>query len=321
MDEVNSLKTVDVSISCLAYNHEAFIQQALDGFLSQKTNYSYEILIHDDASTDGTAEIIRQYHGAYPDRIRPIFQKENQYKKRPLGGIRWNFHFPVANGKYIAFCDGDDYWSDTGKLQQQVDLLESDPSLSLCFHSYKVSDAGSVTTRGVWSQPRMSINEYARITSGVQTLTVVARNIFRDIAVPSDILRSVTGSYFLFMLSALHGDFAYIDKPMAVYRVHPGGVWSGKNYCERGWMQLSNKVAMTQFFIGDSEIYGVLRRSYVRSALQHAIRTAWLGEIYEASRFLRASFQFGVSPEHFLYFPRMARRKLGGNLSGIRSQD
>ena len=118
-----------VSICCLAFNHEPYIREALEGFLMQKTDFPIEVLIHDDASTDGTASIIREYEERFPDIIKPIYQTENQYSKgiKNISGI---FNFPRAKGKYIAMCEGDDYWTDPYKLQKQIDFL--DPVFSQC---------------------------------------------------------------------------------------------------------------------------------------------------------------------------------------------
>ena len=99
-----------ISICCLTYNHEPYIEQCLEGFLMQKVDFPIEILIHDDASTDKTAEIIRKYESKYPEIIKPVYQSENQYSK----GISVSrvYQFPRAQGKYIALCEGDDYWTD-----------------------------------------------------------------------------------------------------------------------------------------------------------------------------------------------------------------
>ena len=103
-----------LSICCVTYNHESFISQCLDGFLMQQTDFPFEILIHDDASADGTANIIMEYEAKYPDLIKPIYQTENQFSK----GIKISvtFNFPRAKGKYIALCEGDDYWTDPLKF-------------------------------------------------------------------------------------------------------------------------------------------------------------------------------------------------------------
>ena len=103
-----------VSISCITYNQAHFIRQCLDGFLMQKTTFSFEVLIHDDASTDGTTEIIREYESKYPEIIKPLYEKENQWTKGRRGSAVFNY--PRAKGKYIALCEGDDYWIDPLKL-------------------------------------------------------------------------------------------------------------------------------------------------------------------------------------------------------------
>jgi glycosyltransferase involved in cell wall biosynthesis len=118
-----------VSICCIAFNHENFIRKALDGFMMQKTDFAFDVLIHDDASTDNTAEIIREYELKYPDIIKPLYQTENQWRKGLRGSSVHNF--PRATGKYIALCEGDDYWTDPTKLQRQVDFLDTHPEYSL----------------------------------------------------------------------------------------------------------------------------------------------------------------------------------------------
>ncbi len=118
-----------VSICCLSYNHEAYIRECLIGFMMQKTSFQIEILIHDDASTDKTANIIKEYAAAYPEIIKPIYQKENQYSRRK--SVSATYQFPRALGKYIAFCEGDDYWTDPYKLQKQVDFLEKNTDYAM----------------------------------------------------------------------------------------------------------------------------------------------------------------------------------------------
>lgn len=121
-----------VSISCITYNHELYISQAIEGFLMQKTTFPFEIVILDDASTDKTATIINEYVARYPDLIFPILQSENQYSK----GVRClsaRFSFPKARGKYIALCEGDDFWTDPYKLQKQVDFMETHPEFGLVY--------------------------------------------------------------------------------------------------------------------------------------------------------------------------------------------
>lgn len=124
-----------VSIRCLTYNHAPYIRECLDGFVMQKTNFTFEIVIHDDASTDGTADIIREYEKKYPHLFNAIYETENQYSKQD-GSIPRIVN-PQLRGKYVAYCEGDDYWIDPYKLQKQVDILESDPECSLVYTSYR----------------------------------------------------------------------------------------------------------------------------------------------------------------------------------------
>lgn len=130
---MNNDTKILVSIVCITYNHEAYIRQCLDGFMKQKTNFAFEVLIHDDASNDKTADIIREYEIKYPNIIRPIYQTENQYSKGI--SIGKTFLYPRAQGKYIAECEGDDYWTDPFKLQKQVDFLEANEDYGM-IHTY-----------------------------------------------------------------------------------------------------------------------------------------------------------------------------------------
>lgn len=125
------MSTPLVTIRCLVYNHEPYLRQCLDGFVMQKTDFPFEAIVHDDASTDRSAEIIREYAEKYPNIIKPIFETENQYSKRN-GSIRriMNEH---TRGKYVALCEGDDYWIDPYKLQKQVDFLERHPDCGLVY--------------------------------------------------------------------------------------------------------------------------------------------------------------------------------------------
>lgn len=123
---------VVVSVFCLTYNHEQFIEKCLQGFVMQKTNFKFEVLVHDDASTDNTAAIVSDYAVRYPNIIKPILQKENQYSKGQ--GITRTILLPLAKGEYLAWCEGDDYWTDEYKLQKQYDFLNNNKDYSLCVH-------------------------------------------------------------------------------------------------------------------------------------------------------------------------------------------
>lgn len=134
---------VMVSVCCLAYNHEKYIRQTLEGFVSQKTDFKFEVIVHDDASTDKTESIIEEFGQKYPDIIKPIFQVENQYSK----GVKIldAYIYPRCNGRYLCYCEGDDYWCDKDKLQKQFDVLEEHPECSICVHKAQcINEDGSI---------------------------------------------------------------------------------------------------------------------------------------------------------------------------------
>ena len=133
---VDNSDTPLVSVRCITYNHEPYIAQALDGFLMQKTNFPFEVIVHDDASPDKTADIIREYEAKFPKIIKPIYETENQYSKHD--GSLGRIVNAALKGKYIAFCEGDDYWIDENKLQRQVEFLENNDSYSMSTENARI---------------------------------------------------------------------------------------------------------------------------------------------------------------------------------------
>jgi glycosyltransferase involved in cell wall biosynthesis len=197
-----------VSICSLTFNHEAFIRDCLDGFVMQKTNFTYEILIHDDASTDKTQTIIKEYQSKYPDLIKPILQKENQFSKG-VKGINGKYNFSRSQGKYLALCEGDDYWTDPYKLQKQVDYMEANPEVVLTHHLYKNIDLdGKIISESKNPLP----------------CTLVYRNVMSDMPERGD---CPNGDRFLLTFLSLKGKFKYLENiGHSVRRYHPGGVMS-----------------------------------------------------------------------------------------------
>lgn len=128
-----------VSVCTTTYQHARYLRCALDSFLAQKTDFSFEILVHDDCSTDGTVEILQEYARRYPEIVKPLYETENQYSR----GVPINetYNFPRARGKYIALCEGDDFWCDEGKLQAQADYMEAHPDCTFCFTNGYIVDA------------------------------------------------------------------------------------------------------------------------------------------------------------------------------------
>ncbi len=134
-----------VSIRCITYNHAPYIRQCLDGFVMQKTNFRFQAVVHDDASTDGTTEIVREYAEKYPDVIVPMYEEENRWSKHD--GSLLTIMYPLLIGKYLAHCEGDDFWTDPYKLQKQVDFLETHPDYVLTYTEYAAVDEVSNRVR------------------------------------------------------------------------------------------------------------------------------------------------------------------------------
>ena len=142
----SSDENILVAIHCVTYNHEPYIRDCLEGFLMQKTNFKFVAIVHDDVSTDKTADIIREYASKYPEIIKPIYETENQYSKFDGSLDRVMETAIAASGaKYVAMCEGDDYWIDPYKLQKQVDYLEQHEDCHLCFTDYKIKDGDKIT--------------------------------------------------------------------------------------------------------------------------------------------------------------------------------
>lgn len=218
---------VKVSVCCTAYNHEKYIREAIQSFLMQKTSFLFEIIIHDDASTDRTADIIRNYETKYPHIIRTILQKENQYSKGVKVG--WLTR-EKAQGKYIAVCEGDDYWSDPSKLQKQVEYMEAHPHCSLCVHASQIiaADTGEIVgeIRPSKRDRDFSTAEVIEGGGGVfATNTMMYQRRFISNR-PSFIETAPAGDYPTFVYLSFVGEVHYIDRCMSVYRTGVEGSWT-----------------------------------------------------------------------------------------------
>ncbi len=214
-----------VSIVCNAYNQEPYIRQCLESLVGQRTGFPFEILVHDDASTDGTAAIIREYASRYPELIRPIYQTENQYSR----GRLLEFQFPRARGRYIAMCEGDDYWTDPLKLRRQVDALDAHPEVDICAHAATQLDA-SANGRAAPIAPRDrdAVIPVEEVISGgglfVATSSLMFRASLND-RVP-EFRRLLRLDYTLQIQGALRGGMLYLSRNMSVYRYRTPGSWT-----------------------------------------------------------------------------------------------
>lgn len=216
-----------VSVSCITYNHEAVIKDALDGFLMQQTTFKIEVLIHDDASTDNTANIVKEYEEQYPDVFKVIYQTENQYSKKVK--IGYTYQYPRVLGKYYAPCEGDDYWTDPLKLQKQLELLESNPNLVACFtNATYVNQLDHTTDIYVKGLPEGIVPSSKLIEAGgsiYPTASILARREFlmdrTGIHIPE-----MAGDELLLFNLLNQGDIYFLNQETCVYRRWSGGVFS-----------------------------------------------------------------------------------------------
>lgn len=213
-----------VAINCITYNHEPYICEALEGFVMQKTNFPFVAIVHDDASTDGTVAIIREYADKYPDIIRPIYETEPQYSKHDGSFGRIMQEACNATGaKYVAFCEGDDYWTDPLKLQKQVDYLESHSNCSLvCSNCDKfIQNKGLMLFNNQRGKNGIITFNDLILHNGIITLTVVVRsNVYvgySDFRMGAKVWSF--GDYPIWLYAASIGYIMKFSEEMGVYRV------------------------------------------------------------------------------------------------------
>jgi glycosyltransferase involved in cell wall biosynthesis len=215
-----------LTICVVSYNHEKYIEQALNSFLMQKTDFPFQIIVGDDASTDKTPEILRRYAEKYPDIVKPILREKNIQPINNSLDV-----YSRARTEFVAICDGDDYWTDENKLQMQVDFLRGNPDCSICYHPTRIifennkqSDAFYPTPEYRFNKKILTIDDLAK-HNPMHTNSLVYRWRFSkgDIKdfMPNDIC---PGDYFLALLHAEVGDAGFIDRAMSVYRVNSGGM-------------------------------------------------------------------------------------------------
>ena len=208
-----------VSVLCIAYNQSKFIAQTLESLLRQKTDFKFEIIVHDDASTDGTDDIIRKYEELNPHAIRALYEDQNQYSKN---GVQFLKDMYInSTGKYIAICEGDDYWTDEFKLQNQVDFLEKNLDCTLVFHPVNIiTETGD--DGGIFPSEKTDFNfKRLLIKNFIQTNSVLYRRL-SYVDVPTNV---TPFDWYMHLYHAKSGGIGFIDKVMAAYRKHPNGFW------------------------------------------------------------------------------------------------
>jgi len=223
-------RTPLVSICCVTYNHAKYIRETLEGFMMQQATFPFEVLVHDDASTDGTADIVKEFEEKYPDVIKPVYQEINQHSKGV--GISASFNFPRASGEYIAMCEGDDRWTNPMKLQRQVEFLEANPDYAICFHNAVVEfddpeKKGCLYSDFPWNGIDRKRDVYTISDLIASPLCPTASVVFRrppDMELPAWFPKVPSGDMALSMLICGDKKIKYFDENWAVYRKHASGV-------------------------------------------------------------------------------------------------
>ena len=224
------MSDVIVAIKCLVYNHEPFLRDCLEGFVMQQTNFPFVAIVHDDASTDGSAAIIREYEEKYPDIIKPIYEAENQYSKQDgsLGRIM-NAAIEATGAKYVAMCEGDDYWTDPLKLLKQVDFMEANSEYGLCYTDYnRLEDATQTLTEAMFEKQNqyrpISYEQHLLKPGYLAPMTWLYRRDLTNLLSKAKIYTDGTYAYMLEFL--YNSKVVYIPQATAVYRSHAGSASS-----------------------------------------------------------------------------------------------
>ncbi len=319
-----------VSIFCLTYNHAPYIRQCLDGFLMQKTTFAYEVIINDDASTDGTTEIIREYEEKYPDIIKPIYHEENLYSKGERGFWQ-KYCFPKSKGKYIALCEGDDYWTDPYKLQKQVDFLEGHLEYSMSHTSIRYFyerekrfyDSRDIEINSLIIKRGIS-REYILSNYRIQTLTVVMRKDLYEKAKESDAFLFKSGYlkmgdtqlwYTLFSFGKIH----FLPEVTGVYRKNDGSVTCSRG-CDKIFRFALSSCELRMYLCHrdhlDKDYYRQVIRNYSQALIKYQCFNSRFKPLYPINRkdvyWLMLLKRLHVL--HFLARGEIAFRQIGGRL-------
>lgn len=216
---------VKLSICCITFNHQPFIRQCLEGFLDQRCDFRLEIVIYDDASTDQTPDILREYAARHPTIFRTILMGDNQFSK----GVNPYFGhvFPAARGTYLAICDGDDFWADEGKLARQVAILEAEPSIALTYGPVQGVDETGADLPHKGGIRRDLTAQELKAGPPINTLTSCFRNIFTKDPVSLFVRTSTVGDFMVWAMLGYHGGARFLpDLAPARYRLRSGGLMS-----------------------------------------------------------------------------------------------
>ena len=283
------MQDVKVSVICKTYNHERYIAQCLDSLVSQVTDFKYEIIVHDDASTDATADIVREYEAKYPDLIVPIYQTENKYQKK-IDTYK-EYILPLSKGALLAMCEGDDFWTDTSKLQRQYDFMSTHPEYSLCGHgAYYANEDGSLQTNNYFTASDESRDISIEEILGswkMATASLMYRKDLRIAATPIPFKGDCpNGDFALAVYMSLHGKVYYMKELMAAYRKNSVGSlnWVWRNDLEKG---KANRFKFVEMLERIDEYSGYKYHEIIEKNKAHNLFYAYLiaGDVKNAKKY------------------------------------
>jgi len=266
-----------VRILCITYNHAPFVAQCIEGFLAQKTTFPLHVVIHDDASRDGTQQILLEYARRYPNLISLVLQSENQFSKGLIAPIDFAALPPA---RYTALCEGDDFWTDENKLQIQIDFLERNPEFSVSGHDCEVVlDDGSTTgERAVRESKR---RDFAALDvmcgkAHLPTCTRVFRNVIEQ-RPPEERAMLNPDRLWLCMLGQYGRSHFHHDIQPAAYRQHAGGIWSGLDRSARNLEHIESSLRLFRYFrrVGEQRASAFHWRRFVWKTVMTHLRRGW----------------------------------------------
>ena len=291
-----------VSISCITYNHVNFIRDALQGFLMQETSFPVEIVVHDDASTDGTEEIIKEFENNFPRLFKCFYQPENTYRKPELKHLRDPF-MNARSGKYIALCEGDDYWTDPLKLQKQFDYLEQHQEFVMCYHAYKIRQGEIIQDKSLPRKGRdYKGDELIATPPGIATATKFFRNVLHLKNNTKAAFRG--GDYYLNVFLGTFGHCKYLSSVgPSIRRLHSGGVWTSKSRMAKHYGLINTRMNVYNYFkdIQDERRMNISLRA-IRAAIDQEM--PYLDPTHTSFKANRSELSFTFKKFRFFFYYR-----------------
>lgn len=290
-----------MSVVVTTYQHKDFIAQCLDSILIQKTNFAFEIILGEDESTDGTIEICQKYAKEHP-HIRLFLRSRNDVihiNGKPSGKYNTMQCLDSCRGKYVAICEGDDYWTDPSKLQKQVDYLESHEETSMCFHNVSILKNGKLEANPIWLRKNLTesktftINDIAE-QNFINTCSVMYKiSVIKSI--PTDVYKKAAcGDYMLHITAAQQGNIAFIAENMGVYRIHDGGVWTG---AEMRGERFSTEVKYLKLLISHYKNEPFL------PLIKASLRTTYFVELHKQLRIIKNPLCLSLIAKCLFFYP------------------